>query len=165
MTSSNPIPSEWAATLAEAVESANIPTLLMVLLHLTGDMRWIGDRYQCTRIKGLDDNDSGGLPPDVQAEVRESARKAIVGITLFGGFASTVSWPVTTWLLHEVGWRNACLFWAGVQVLLLLPLHASLPRLPGLPNSPATSASAAPAADGARAAQQPGQGAVRTRSP
>jgi MFS family permease len=88
----------------------------------------------------------------------QTARKAIVGITLFGGFASTVSWPVTTWLLHEVGWRNACLFWAGVQVLLLLPLHASLPRLPGLPNSPnppssspATSASAAPAASPAAA--------------
>lgn len=58
----------------------------------------------------------------------KTARGAIVGITLFGGFASTVSWPITTWLLQAVGWRNACLFWAGVQALVLLPLHATLPR-------------------------------------
>ncbi|MEN5178623.1 MFS transporter [Comamonas testosteroni] len=30
----------------------------------------------------------------------KEARGVIVGITLFGGFASTVSWPITTWLLH-----------------------------------------------------------------
>ena len=58
----------------------------------------------------------------------KEARGVIVGITLFGGFASTVSWPITTWLLQAVGWRDACLFWAGVQLLVLLPLHATLPH-------------------------------------
>ena len=77
------------------------------------------------------------------------ARRAIVGITLFGGFASTVSWPVTTFLLHEVGWRNACLFWAAVQLLVLLPLHASLPRLP----QPVVDLSAPPADAKAQAAE------------
>ncbi|GAB2487535.1 MFS transporter [Comamonas humi] len=71
----------------------------------------------------------------------KTARGAIVGITLFGGFASTVSWPVTTWLLHEAGWRNACLFWAAVQALVLLPLHATLPRAePRLAAEPAAEA-------------------------
>ena len=74
----------------------------------------------------------------------QAARRAIVGITLFGGFASTVSWPVTTFLLHEVGWRNACLFWAGVQALVLLPLHASLPRIQPPAEVPAAQAPAAP---------------------
>jgi len=60
----------------------------------------------------------------------KAARGSIVGITLFGGFASTLSWPLTTWLLHGWGWREACLVWAGVQLLVLLPLHASLPRAP-----------------------------------
>jgi 4-hydroxyacetophenone monooxygenase len=68
----------WIADLDAALPCANIPTLLMVLLHLTGDTRWLGDRYQCTRIHGIDDNDSGGLPEDVQAEVRAAARDAIV---------------------------------------------------------------------------------------
>ncbi|WP_312528058.1 MFS transporter [Comamonas sp.] len=84
----------------------------------------------------------------------KAARGSIVGITLFGGFASTLSWPLTTWLLHGWGWREACLVWAGVQLLVLLPLHASLPRAParagadavvpptGLPAAPAVPAAA-----------------------
>jgi 4-hydroxyacetophenone monooxygenase len=78
MPPSSQTPDQWESSLTGALETANIPTLLMVLLHLTGDMRWVSDRYQCTRIKGLDDNDSGGLPPEVQAEVRDAARTAIL---------------------------------------------------------------------------------------
>ena len=36
------------------------------------------------------------------------SRNAITGITLIAGFASTVGWPLSTWLEHEVGWRGAC---------------------------------------------------------
>lgn len=67
----------WLADLDAALPTANVPTLLMVLLHLTGERRWLDERYHCSRIHGLDDNDSGGLPPDVQAEVRQAARDAI----------------------------------------------------------------------------------------
>ncbi|MBK9348477.1 MAG: MFS transporter [Burkholderiales bacterium] len=56
------------------------------------------------------------------------ARSTITGITLIAGFASTVGWPLTAWLEHEFGWRGACLGWAGLHVLLGLPLNASLPR-------------------------------------
>ncbi|MGQ2979977.1 MAG: flavin-containing monooxygenase, partial [Polaromonas sp.] len=78
MTQQTPATPAWTAELDTALATGNIPTLLMVLLHLTGDKRWLSERYQCTRIHGLDDNDSGGLPPDVQAEVRQAAREAIL---------------------------------------------------------------------------------------
>jgi 4-hydroxyacetophenone monooxygenase len=68
----------WVAQLDRALPDANVPTLLMILVHLTGDRRWLSERYQCTRIHGLDDNDSGGLPPEVQQEVRDAAREAIL---------------------------------------------------------------------------------------
>lgn len=55
------------------------------------------------------------------------ARSSITGITLIAGFASTVGWPLTAWLELEFGWRGACLCWAGLQLLIGLPLNASLP--------------------------------------
>lgn len=78
------------------------------------------------------------------------ARSSITGITLIAGFASTVGWPLTAWLELEFGWRGACLCWAGLHLLLGLPLNASLPRsvaTPGVsPVVPAVSPTAAPEA-------------------
>lgn len=68
----------WEARLKRALASANIPTLLMVLVHLTGDTGWLSERFQCSRIKGLEDNDPGGLPDAVQDEIRAAAHAAIV---------------------------------------------------------------------------------------
>ena len=48
---------------------ANVPTLLCVLVQLTGDARWLEDPYRPTRNRGLGDNTSGGLPEAVHAEV------------------------------------------------------------------------------------------------
>jgi 4-hydroxyacetophenone monooxygenase len=65
--------------LQEAVEHANIPTLLMVLVHLSGDPTWLDPPYQPTRSRGMDDNDSGGLPTDVQQEIRQAVVAAVKG--------------------------------------------------------------------------------------
>jgi len=51
------------------------------------------------------------------------ARSAITGITLIAGFASTIGWPLSALLLHEWGWRVACLIWAGLNILLAAPLN------------------------------------------
>lgn len=56
------------------------------------------------------------------------ARGAITGITLIAGFASTVGWPLTAALEHAWGWRGACWAWAGLHLLVGLPLNAWLPR-------------------------------------
>jgi MFS family permease len=54
------------------------------------------------------------------------ARSAITGITLIAGFASTVSWPLTSLLNEAVGWRETCMFWAALNLLLGLPLNRFL---------------------------------------
>lgn len=76
------------------------------------------------------------------------ARSAITGITLIAGFASTVGWPLTAWLELEVGWRGACQCWAGLHLLLGLPLNASLPHrgaAPGVTPAPEVSSDDKPA--------------------
>ncbi|HRJ68525.1 MAG TPA: MFS transporter [Beijerinckiaceae bacterium] len=51
------------------------------------------------------------------------ARRNITLLTLPGGLASTVFWPLGTWLLTHVGWREVCLIYAMINVLLCLPIH------------------------------------------
>lgn len=69
---------------------------------------------------------------------RERSRWAITVLTLAGGFASTVFWPVTQMLVESHGWRGAVLGLAAVQLLVCLPLHAfALPGAPGAPGGPA----------------------------
>lgn len=56
----------------------------------------------------------------------EAYRRSVTGLTLFGGFASTVSWPASQFLMAMAGWRQALLFYALLQLLVCLPLHACL---------------------------------------
>src|SRR3954468_13234541 len=63
--------------LRDAVAVANIPSLIPLLVQLTGDERWLDDPYRPTRARGLNDHDDGGLPEPVQAEIREAAVGAI----------------------------------------------------------------------------------------
>ena len=57
------------------------------------------------------------------------ARRPITALTLIGGFASTVSWPATHFLLEGVGWRGTYLVYAAALALVSAPLHAlALPR-------------------------------------
>ena len=57
------------------------------------------------------------------------ARRLITLLTLFGGFASTVCWPLTAFLVGELGWRGACLFYALAHLCISLPLHLfAIPR-------------------------------------
>ncbi len=58
-----------------------------------------------------------------------AARRPITALTLAGGFASTVSWPVTYLLIESVGWRGAYLVYAALLACISAPLHAlALPR-------------------------------------
>ena len=50
-------------------------------------------------------------------------RKAVTALTLFGGFASTVFWPLTQFLIAELGWRHALLVLALLNLVVCAPLH------------------------------------------
>jgi MFS family permease len=61
------------------------------------------------------------------------ARAAITGITLIGGFASTVGWPLSALFNESFGWRGACLCWAGLNLAVCLPINRFLIPLPTAP--------------------------------
>ena len=58
----------------------------------------------------------------------QQSRNAITGVTLLGGLASTVGWPLTAWMEARYGWRGACFGWVALHLMLGLPLNAWLPR-------------------------------------
>ena len=59
----------------------------------------------------------------------QGGRSAITTLTLFGGFASTVCWPLSAFLDAHLGWRGACLVYAGFQLAVALPAYLFvLPR-------------------------------------
>ncbi|WP_227427078.1 MFS transporter [Roseibaca sp. Y0-43] len=67
--------------------------------------------------------------------VPKGTRQAITRLTLIGGFASTLFWPLTGWLAEAFGWRMTYLVFAGLHLLVALPLHgwiAALGRKPGI---------------------------------
>ena len=75
-----------------------------------------------------------------------AARGPITGITLIAGFASTVGWPLSAYLDASFGWRDACLVWAVLHIVLGLPLNRLLiPQAPPPMRSPAAEGEAAPA--------------------
>lgn len=74
----------------------------------------------------------------------EQARSAITLTTLYGGFASTVCWPLSAVLVEQVGWRGACLAYAAIALLVILPLYVfGLPRETAQPAPMAGAAAAA----------------------
>jgi MFS family permease len=56
------------------------------------------------------------------------ARGPITNLTLFGGFASTICWPLSAFMIDHVGWRLACLAYAGLHLCLVLPLQMAVVR-------------------------------------
>jgi MFS family permease len=57
------------------------------------------------------------------------ARQAITLLTFIGGFASTVSWPLTHLLLEKIGWQGTYQLYAALLALVAAPLLAfTLPR-------------------------------------
>ncbi len=67
-------------------------------------------------------------------------RKAVTALTLFGGFASTVFWPLSQFLLDAYGWRATFGVYAALNLCVCVPLHLWV-----LPSGPGTVPHVAPA--------------------
>jgi MFS family permease len=75
-----------------------------------------------------------------------AARGAMAAVTLVGGFASTVCWPFTAWLVGAAGWRGACFAYAAIHIAL--GCVGSLLVVPSRRPGPAGAASGERAAPG-----------------
>ncbi len=58
------------------------------------------------------------------------ARGPITNLTLFGGFASTICWPLSAFMIDHVGWRSACFIYAALHLFVALPLQMAVVRRP-----------------------------------
>ncbi|MEO1266383.1 MAG: MFS transporter, partial [Pseudomonadota bacterium] len=58
----------------------------------------------------------------VQIDAR-NGRRLIAYLTLFGGFASSVFWPIGHVLAESYGWRGTFFIFAGLNLLICVPLH------------------------------------------
>jgi predicted MFS family arabinose efflux permease len=82
----------------------------------------------------------------------QEARTPITNLTLFGGFASTVCWPLSAFLAETVGWRGACFVYAGLHLAVSLPLQmAVMPKLSALPVGEPSDETAVPKPHGTKA--------------
>lgn len=59
-------------------------------------------------------------------QLPDQSRQAISTVTLFGGFASTLFWPLTWYLSTATGWRGAYICFGLIQLAICLPLHLLL---------------------------------------
>jgi MFS family permease len=75
-------------------------------------------------------------------------RRAISYLTLFGGFASSVFWPIGHWLNQGHGWRATLLIFALINLLVCAPLHWLALRPAAAADPIAAPATPAPAATG-----------------
>ncbi len=57
------------------------------------------------------------------------SNRVIAGITVFAGFSSTISWPLTSFLEQTIGWQQAVFFWALLHLVVGLPLNMSIPKI------------------------------------
>lgn len=53
-------------------------------------------------------------------------RRSIGIVTVVGGFASTVFWPLTHMLASDFGWRATLVVFAGLHLLVCVPIHFQL---------------------------------------
>ncbi len=154
--------SPWAGRRIDALggrpvllmSSALFVTALLLLSQAQGTLSLVGAWVVMGAAMGM-----GLYDAAFAALVRlfgHEARRSISGITLIAGFASSVGWPLTAWMEAHWGWRGACMGWAVLHLLVVMPLNLTVPRAAAaLPKADATvtGSAAAGAPEGTQAAR------------
>jgi 4-hydroxyacetophenone monooxygenase len=65
--------------LADALADADLRALLMCLVHLSGDRRWLAEPYRPRRDVKLIADEDAGLPPEIAADIRAAAVELLTG--------------------------------------------------------------------------------------
>src|ERR1700692_4489427 len=61
--------------LSSTIAEGDIRVLLMVLVHMTGDERWLEPPYRPRRDVRLIPDPQAGVPPEIQEEIRAAVLK------------------------------------------------------------------------------------------
>jgi MFS family permease len=69
--------------------------------------------------------------------------RAILGMIVVAGFASTIFMPLTGWLNDQHGWRTTLLILAGLYAAVVVPLHVLVVRRPPRGTNPSRRATSA----------------------
>lgn len=85
-----------------------------------------------------------------------SARGAMTQIAIASGFAITLCWPASSFLVDAIGWRGTCLVYAALAAFVVVPLFAW--ALPGQDRNPPAKAALPPEAGAAPLVSPAGQG-------
>ncbi|MDQ0136122.1 MFS family permease [Neorhizobium galegae] len=59
----------------------------------------------------------------------KKAQTSIVHLTLMAGFASSMFWPLTSWMHGFLSWREIYLAFAAMNLAVCFPVHLALARL------------------------------------
>lgn len=82
-----------------------------------------------------------------------NARASMTGLTLLGGFASTLGWPLIAGLEHQIGWRYSCFALAAAHLAIGLPIHLlAIPKSLDTPAETTAVASAPPISNSSKSA-------------
>ena len=66
---------------------------------------------------------------------RTQARLPITQITLMAGFASTIFWPLISWLLSIVDWRTVYIILALLHIVVCFPVHFWVLKILKMPSN------------------------------
>ncbi|MDJ0767789.1 MAG: NAD(P)/FAD-dependent oxidoreductase [Ilumatobacter sp.] len=86
--------------LAAALDDADLRVLLMCLVHVTGDRRWLADPYRPRRDVRLIADERAGIPDSVADEIRSAALDALAG----GPFGTAIDDPGDELMLEMMRW-------------------------------------------------------------
>lgn len=70
----------------------------------------------------------GAAFPTLALFGRDRGKRGIVWLGLLGGFSSSIFWPLSGWLVAELGWRPTFALFALLHLALALPAHRHIAR-------------------------------------